>query len=147
MDLGIGELSRVTQVKVPTIRYYEQIGLVAEPPRTEGGQRRYGDQHVRQIGFIRHARELGFDIDAIRQLLTLSADPQLPCNQADDIARRHLAEVERRITQLEALREELSRMVGECQHGKIGECRIVEVIGDHGHCHQDHARERHTPGA
>jgi DNA-binding transcriptional MerR regulator len=139
MDLGIGQLSDRTQVKVPTIRYYEQIGLLAAPPRTEGRQRRYALADVKRLTFIRHARELGFDVEDIRQLLALTDQPQESCHLADSIARRHLADVERRISQLGALRGELQRMVDDCHHGKICECRIVEVIGDHDLCeHEAH---------
>jgi DNA-binding transcriptional MerR regulator len=139
MNLGIGELSQRTQVKVPTIRYYEQIGLLAAPSRTEGRQRRYATGDVQRLNFIRHARELGFDVEDIRQLLQLTEKPQESCHLADSIARRHLVEVERRIEQLDALRGELQRMVDECHHGKVCECKIVEIIGDHALCaHGEH---------
>ncbi len=138
MNLAIGELSRRTDVKVPTIRYYEQIGLLAAPPRSEGGQRRYGADEVKRLNFIRHARELGFEIDAIRHLLDLTARPQDSCHEADSIARQHLDDIDRRIAELTTLRNELSRMVSECGHGRICECRIVEVIADHGQCRHDH---------
>jgi DNA-binding transcriptional MerR regulator len=139
MNLGIGELSERTQVKVPTIRYYEQIGLLAAPQRTEGRQRRYAPAEVKRLNFIRHARELGFDIEDIRQLLQLTEKPQESCHLVDSIANRHLVEVERRIQQLDALRTELQRMVDECHHGKVCECKIVEVIGDHALCaHDEH---------
>ena len=138
MNLAIGELSRRTEVKVPTIRYYEQIGLLPAAPRSEGGQRRYGPDEVKRLNFIRHARELGFEIDDIRHLLDLTPRPQDSCHEADSIARRHLADIERRIAELTALRNELSRMVSECGHGRICECRIVEVIADHGQCRHGH---------
>jgi len=139
MNLGIGELSQRTQVKVPTIRYYEQIGLLAAPSRTEGRQRRYATGDVQRLNFIRHAREFGFDVEDIRQLLQLTEKPQESCHLADSIARRHLVEVERRIEQLDALRGELQRMVDECHHGKVCECKIVEIIGDHALCaHGEH---------
>jgi DNA-binding transcriptional MerR regulator len=77
MDFSIGELSRRTAVKVPTIRYYEQIGLLPEPPRTEGQQRRYDKDAVARLAFIRHARELGFDLDAIRTLMSLQDNPTI----------------------------------------------------------------------
>jgi len=137
MNLAIGELSRRTGVKVPTIRYYEQIGLLPEPPRTDGKQRRYGADEVKRLNFIRHARELAFDVEDIRQLLTLSAAPQRSCHEADSIALRHLGQIEARISRLEALRDELRRMVEECGHGRICECRIVEVLSDHAHCAHD----------
>jgi DNA-binding transcriptional MerR regulator len=138
MDLAIGELSRQTGVKVPTIRYYEQIGLLAEPARSEGKQRRYGRGEVKRLNFIRHARELGFEVEDIRTLLALTVQPQQSCHQADSIARHHLEEIEARIERLSALRDELQRMVEECGHGRVCECRIIEVIADHGQCRHDH---------
>ena len=111
MNIAIGELSQRTGVKVPTIRYYEQIGLLSPPPRSDGGQRRYGSPEVGRLNFIRHARELGFEIDDIRELLAMSAEPQASCHQADSIARNHLLEVDRRIASLQALRGELARMI------------------------------------
>jgi len=139
MNLSIGELARRSGVKIPTIRYYEQIGLLPTPARTEGKQRRYGAEEIKRLSFIRHARELAFDIDDIRQLLALSETPQQSCHQADSIAMRHLDRIEERIRHLDALRAELRRMVDECGHGRICECRIVEVIGDHNLCgHETH---------
>ena len=81
MNLAIGDLSRLAEVKVPTIRYYEQIGLLPAPVRTEGKQRRYGAPAVKRLNFIRHARELGFEIEDIRQLLALSEEPQDPATR------------------------------------------------------------------
>lgn len=138
MNLPIGELSRLTGVKVPTIRFYEQIGLIESPPRTEGNQRRYGADEVRRLNFIRHARELGFEVDDIRELLDMSGKPQASCHQADSIARNHLEEIDRRIASLTVLRGELARMVDECHHGRICDCRIIEVLADHGQCAADH---------
>src|SRR4051812_2336961 len=126
MSLTIGELSRRTQVKVPTIRYYEQIGLLAEPTRTEGQQRRYSPGDVRRLTFIRHARELGFEVEAIRQLLGLAGDPDRCCGEVHDITKAHLEEVKDKIARLTALRDELETMVA-CDHRKISECRIIEV--------------------
>lgn len=146
MDIPIGELSRRTQVKVPTIRYYEQIGLLPEPARTEGQQRRYGSAEVMRLNFIRHARELGFEVEDIRELLALSADPERPCADADAIARRHLIAVKRRIARLKALRAELERMVEDCRHGRIGDCRVIEVLADHRQCRRDHARAEPPKG-
>lgn len=133
-ELTIGRLARRSGVKVPTIRYYEEIGLLPPPGRTEGNQRRYPDGAVERLAFIRHARELGFDLEAIRELLRLSAHPEAPCEDADALARRQLAAVERRIASLERLRGELSRMVAACDGGSIGECRVMQVIGDHALC-------------
>lgn len=136
--MSIGELSRRTSVKVPTIRYYEQVGLMPLAPRTDGKQRRYGAPEVSRLNFIRHARELGFEVEAIRELLQLSETPDQSCAEADAIARRHMIEVERRIEQLMALRSELQRMVEECSHGRVGECRVIQVLADHGQCEHEH---------
>jgi DNA-binding transcriptional MerR regulator len=138
MTLPIGELARKTGVKVPTIRFYEQIGLVTAPPRTEGNQRRYGQEDVERLNFIRHARELGFEVDDIRELLAMSAEPQASCHSADSIARNHLKEIERRIASLTALKGELTRMIEECGHGRICDCRIIEALADHSQCSGEH---------
>lgn len=79
MTISIGELSRRTQVKVPTIRYYEQVGLLRTPPRAEGQQRRYEVADVARLKFVRHARDLGFEVEAIRELLALTANPAHSC--------------------------------------------------------------------
>lgn len=134
MDLTIGELSRRTGVKVPTIRYYEQIGLMRDTPRTASNRRLYDGDATKRLAFIRHARQLGFDIEAIRELLALSAEPQASCHAADSIALRHLAEIERRLSQLAALRDELRRMIEECGHGRVCNCRVIETLADHGLC-------------
>ncbi|MER8830084.1 helix-turn-helix domain-containing protein [Mesorhizobium sp. M0938] len=135
MDFSIGELARRTEVKVPTIRYYEQIGLLPPPPRTEGQQRRYDKNAAARLGFIKHARELGFDIEAIRALLSLQDNPDQSCGVADRIAKARLAEVEERIASLNALRTELQRMVKECASGRVAECRVIETLADSSHGH------------
>lgn len=134
MDISIGALSQQTGVKVPTIRYYEGVGLMPAPARTEGKQRRYTPAEVARLNFIRHARELGFEVDAIRELLAMNAQPDRSCAEVDRITRRHLTEVDRRIAQLTAMRGELQRMVDECGHGRVCECRIIQVLADHGQC-------------
>jgi len=134
MSFSIGDLAKRTGVKVPTIRFYESIGLLSEPVRTEGGQRRYGAEDISRLSFIRHARQLGFEVADVRELLVLSADPDRPCAEVDGIVYRHLEDVEQKIAKLSALREELRRMVEGDRHGCIGECRVVQVLADHGQC-------------
>ncbi|MCK1606338.1 helix-turn-helix domain-containing protein [Bradyrhizobium sp. 166] len=126
--LSIGALAKEAGVKVPTIRYYEQIGLLEAPPRTEGQQRRYGAEAVRRLNFIRHSRELGFEIDDIRELLSLATQPSGPCENADKIAARHLDAVDLRIRQLTLLRTELKRMLDECHGGCVAECRVIDSL-------------------
>ncbi len=138
--LSISRAAKASGVKSPTIRFYEQIGLLPPPPRTQGNRRAYSDGDVRRLAFIRHARELGFEIDAIRALLVLQDQPEQSCQAADEIARARLGDVERKIASLTALRKELERMVAGCAHGKVAECRVIEILADHGECrHHQHA--------
>ena len=132
--LTIGTLARRTGTKVQTIRYYEQIGVMPEPGRTEGGQRRYGDSELDRLAFIRHARQLGFPLEAIRELLDLADHPNQSCAEADSIARRQLKQVEQRILRLQALKKELERMIAECAGDSVAECRVLEVLRDHSEC-------------
>ena len=136
--LTIEKLGEAAGVKVPTIRYYEQIGLLPEPDRSAGNQRLYGQSALDRLAFIRHARELGFPLDAIRDLLSLSDRPDQSCAAADVIARAQLAEVESRLARLTALKGELERMVVQCAGGRIADCRVIEVLGDHSLCATDH---------
>jgi DNA-binding transcriptional MerR regulator len=141
--VSIGEAAKHSGVKAPTIRYYEQIGLLAAPPRTQGNRRSYGDANLRRLAFIRHARQLGFEIEAIRTLLTLQDNPSQPCATADSIAKVRLAEVEQRIRSLTALKAELELMVDGCSHGHVATCRVIEVLADHGQC----AGQKHSSAA
>jgi DNA-binding transcriptional MerR regulator len=137
-EFSIGELSGATGIKVPTIRYYEDIGLMAAAPRTGGGQRRYSETARDRLGFIAHAREMGFSLDAIRSLIDLADHPEKPCEGADRIAADRLAEVEQRIARLTRLKGELERMLDGHRSGIAADCRIIEVLGDHAHCGAEH---------
>lgn len=136
--LSIGALSRKTGTKVQTIRYYEQIGLMHEPGRTAGGQRRYTNADLDRLSFIRHGRQLGFALEAIRELLDLADNPEQPCSGADSIAQRQLVQVRQRIQRLKALEKELKRMIADCDGGQAADCRVLEVLRDHAECLTDH---------
>ena len=136
--LSIGQLSKRTGVKVPTIRYYEQTGLINAPERSEGNQRRYSNAELERLAFIRHARDLGFSIEAIRQLLDLSRDPDRPCADANRIAGEQLAAVRTRIASLKRLEVELERIASGCENGAIGDCYVVKSLADHSMCERDH---------
>ena len=136
--VAIGAASRASGIKVPTIRYYEQIGLLPSPPRTQGNRRLYDAGDLRRLRFIRHARELGFEIGPIRELLALAGEPDRPCESADRIAAAHLADIDHKIARLTALRREVARMA-ECTQHSVADCRVIEVLGDHGTClHETH---------
>jgi Cu(I)-responsive transcriptional regulator len=137
--MAIGDLSRKTGVKVPTIRYYESIGLLPAPPRSEGNRRLYGAKAVDRLRFIRHARELGFEVDAIRELLDLAEQPQRSCAKVDALAREHLRTITSRIERLTALKAEVEHMIKTCAKGRIAKCNIIDTLSHHEHClHPEH---------
>ncbi|MCF3640199.1 helix-turn-helix domain-containing protein [Rhizobium sp. TRM95111] len=141
---AIGKLATMSGCKVETIRYYESIRLMPEPERNGGNQRRYDERHYHRLVFILHARDLGLSIEAIRQLVELSAHPEAPCADADAIAERHLLDVKARIKRLKLLEAELERTLSDCRHGSIAECKVIEALAECGACERGH---RHTPHA
>lgn len=138
MSMPIGRLAKSADVKVTTIRFYEQIGLLPEPARTHNDRRVYDVAAIRRLAFIKHARQLGFSVDAIRDLLDLADHPERACDGANSIAAEQLRAVEAKITQLEALKVELGRMVAARCSGPAADCRVIESLGDHGLCARDH---------
>jgi DNA-binding transcriptional MerR regulator len=130
---SIGDLAGQTGTKVETIRYYEKAGLMPPAARTAGNHRAYSRAHLDRLAFIRHSRELGFPLESVRTLLTMADDPTQSCVEVDAIARQHLASVRSRITRLQALEVELSRMVQECGCGRVADCRVIEVLADETH--------------
>ncbi|MGV3548969.1 MerR family transcriptional regulator [Rhizobium sp.] len=136
---SIKDAARESGVKVPTIRYYEQIGLLPSPRRDGSNRRVFLADDLQRLAFIRHARDIGFEIDAIRTLLDLQDKPNQPCATADAIAQARLSEVNQRISSLLALKTELESMVEGCKHGYVSECRVIEVLTDHAKClHERH---------
>ena len=151
MNFPIGELAKASGVKVPTIRFYEEIGLLRIPRRTESRRRIYDGEAVKRLAFIKHARQLGFAIEAIRTLLDLSDHPDRICDDANALAREQLLAVESKISQLVSLRDELARMVDVSCHGPVADCRVIEVLSNHSLCQHEHggasARDVTLPNA
>ncbi len=116
----IGALAERTRTSAPTIRYYEQIGLLRRPDRQEGNQRRYGDDDVHRLTFIRRCREFGFSIDQVRTLASLVQDRTRSCTEARDIAQAHLAEVRAKLRELMALEVSISAFVATCDAKCVG---------------------------
>ena len=125
---SIGEMVLTTGTKIETIRYYERIGLLPLPKRTTGNYRRYSSDNLGQLSFIRRNRDLGFSLEDVKALLHLADDRTQPCSDVDRIAKQHLTEVERKPTDLKALRAELRQLINQCQHGTIADCRIIEAL-------------------
>ena len=136
---SIGALSKQTGVKVPTIRYYEQIGLIYPADRTQGNQRRYNDEALQRLGFIKHARELGFSIETITALIDLNNHPDRSCAEATRIAHEQLTDVRERIASLVRLESELVRISDGCKGaGVVSDCYVLASLADHSHCETQH---------
>lgn len=133
-SLSIGQLSKQSGVKVTTIRYYESIGLIPEPTRSDSGRRLYGAKAVSTLSFVRHCRDLGFSMEAIENLLQIQTEPNQSCDTVELIARDQLAEVNKRIDQLMSLQKELNRIVQTCEGGHVGDCKIIAALSDHDQC-------------
>jgi DNA-binding transcriptional MerR regulator len=136
-NFSIGKLSEQTGCKIPTIRYYEDEGLIQQPYRTEGNQRRYNAEHLKRLSFIIHSRELGFTLDEIRELISLSTNEHVG-HDADLIAEKHFQSVERKIERLQSLSKELRNMLDACSHDKTDRCKVIEALFDHSLCLNEH---------
>lgn len=128
--VAIGQLAALTQVKVTTIRFYEQIGLLRKPMRTQGQQRRYDASSVKRLTFIRHARDLGFDVSEIKALIGLSETPEASCKAVDALARQHVAQIDVKLRQLRAMRRELVNIIETCHGPRVRDCLILEALSE-----------------
>lgn len=135
--MKIGEAAGASGVHVETIRYYERLGLLSPPKRTAAGYRAFSPAQVARLGFITRGRELGFSLQEIRSLLALSEDARLSCDEVDQLARVHLAQVEARRRQLARLARELKRVIGSCARNQRADCAILASLQP--------GRERTTP--
>ena len=135
-ELNIGDLGKAIGTKVETIRYYERIGLLPKPARTAGNYRIYGDDALGSLSFIRRARELGFTIEQVRELMALAHQGERSCAAVDAIARTHLNDVKRKLGDLRALERELSALIDQGTHETIAECRIIEALAPSGSEHE-----------
>lgn len=124
----IGNIAERTGVNVETIRYYERIGLLPHPARSDGRHRVYEESHVRRLSFIRRSRELGFPIDSIRMLLDLADGGQENCLATREITVRHLAETRGKIASLKKLERALKTMTDTCKPGAQATCPIIDAI-------------------
>lgn len=126
--LAIGALSRRTGVNIETVRYYERIGLLPSPGRSEGGHRLYGSGHLLRLNFVRRARDLGFTLDEIRALLELAEKRDRPCAEVREVATGHLSHIRAKIADLRAMERVLAGMVARCVEGPTPDCPIIEAL-------------------
>lgn len=131
-ELRIGMLAERTRTTPPTIRYYEEIGLLRTPERQAGGQRRYDERDVSRLAFIRHCRALGFSIHQVRSLVSLTQDRRRSCRDARELATAHLASVRARVHELEALARRIETLIergdSRCAGGPAPDCVMLEDL-------------------
>ncbi len=128
--ITIGKLSKQTGCNIETIRYYERIGLLFEPPRTSGGYRIYDDDDLKRLNFIRRSRELGFTLKEVRELLGLVDGEDYTCVEVKVITVAHLNDVRKKITDLRNLEGVLKDMVSQCDDGTVPDCPVIDALFD-----------------
>lgn len=140
IELKIGKLAKATGTTAPTIRYYEEIGLLPAAPRQSGSQRVYGEADIRRLTFIRRCRDFGFSIERVRVLVSLVQSPGGSCVEARDIAQSHLDEVREKLSELRELDRSISAFVRACDRTGAdaagSECAMLEELSDRGRCRQ-----------
>jgi len=127
-SLTIGKLSSRTGVNIETIRYFEKVGLISPPPRTEGGHRIYDQEHLRVLGFIRRARELGFTPQEVRGILHLGGPADACCDEVREICAKHLQTVRSKMADLARLERLLSSTINRCSGDHTPHCAIIDMI-------------------
>lgn len=127
--MTIGALSQQTGVNIETIRYYERVGLLPEPPRSSGGRRLYASADSQRLMFIRRARELGFPINEVRELLGLARMGNAACGEAKDLTDRHIVSIRQKIRDLKRLDRELSALSAHCRENEAIDCPILGALG------------------
>lgn len=126
--ISIGDLSAWTGVNIETVRYYEKIGLLPAPGRTEGRHRLYEPAHVARLTFVRRSRELGFSLDEVRSLLKLVDGGHYACSDVQTVTLERLEDVRKKIADLKRLEQTLSDVASRCQGGSVPDCPIVEAL-------------------
>lgn len=127
--MQIGQLAAQFDLNTKTIRYYESVGLLPEPPRNESGYRQYDTDDVDRLGFIRRAQQLGLSLNDICEILSFRDDGQAPCGHVVTLLQRNAHDLDRRISQLQALRDELNRLVAQAETLPVASksfCRVIE---------------------
>ena len=126
--VSIGELSRQTGCKIETVRYYERVGVMPKPPRTEGGHRYYPAEQVKRLTFIRRGRELGFTLNQIRGLLRFVDTDNFGCADVKKLTDEHLAELRKKIADLRRIERVLKEMSARCDTGEVPDCPIIDAL-------------------
>lgn len=129
VSLTTGQLARQGGVGVETIRFYERRGLIERPPRRPSGYRQFPEQTVQRLRFIRRAKDLGFSLKEIKELLSLRLDPDVTCGDVRDRAKLKIESIDRKIATLRKMKSALTKLTAACDgRGSVGQCPIMEGI-------------------
>ncbi|WP_228892577.1 MerR family transcriptional regulator [Pseudoduganella aquatica] len=124
----IGQLASAAEIPAATIRYYEKIGLLSAPTRSDGNYRLYDQLDLARLSFVRRARDIGFTIDQVRSLLAFSDQRETDCCEVMAMTAEHLHAVEQKIADLTALKDRLANLLASCQGGLVANCRIIDAL-------------------
>ncbi len=122
------DLSRATGCNLETIRYYENIGVMPQPPRLPNGYRAYDSAHISRLNFIMRARDLGFTLNDVRDLLRLVDGGLHTCAEVETLAVAHLEKVRARVLDLSRIEKVLSKTVAQCSGDKVPECAVIDAL-------------------
>lgn len=148
--MKIGELAKATGTDTETLRYYEKIGLLEAPVRSDNGYRLYGERVIQQVGFIRHCRELSMSLVEIKRMLDLSCQPEADCNEINQMLDTHLQQIRLKQEALARLEQQLLALRGRCAASRrAGDCGILQDLvaaseGEHCACHDEHPLKDHS---
>ena len=132
MTMLIGALSKRTGCNIETIRFYERIGIMPNPARTQGGHRVYTQDHLKRLTFVRRSRELGFTLDQVRNLLSLVDSDDYTCDEVKEMTLEHMGDVRHKIADLRKLERVLNDMVSQCDRGAVPDCPVVDALFETG---------------
>lgn len=128
-SLTIGQVAKKAQVNVETVRYYERRGLIPKPPRRASGYRQYSEETIKRIRFIKHAKDLGFSLREILELLSLRVDAKTTCADIKNKTEAKILDIDAKISNLQRMRKALKKLNKECRgKGSVNECPILEVL-------------------
>jgi MerR family copper efflux transcriptional regulator len=128
--LKIGDVARLAEVSIDAVRFYEREGLLGRVRRSSAGQRQYDEEVVRRLGFVRRATALGFSLAEVKSLLSLRVSSRVPCDRVRERAMTKLADIDRRIAELQEMRDALARLADGCENGAAsGACPFLDALG------------------
>jgi MerR family mercuric resistance operon transcriptional regulator len=127
-NLLIGQLSKLTDVNIETIRYYERIGIMPKPRRSDGGQRLYDENQFKRLRFVKRSRVIGFSLEEIRALLTLDDQDELSCKEVYSLTEEHLEKVQQKIIELKSIESALKKLANQCSRGSKPDCPIFDML-------------------